>query len=49
MVSNINIMSEVYKFEELESAPLICGALYRGGVQGNLSDDPISKSLEMAY
>ena len=40
-------MPDVYKFEELGSAPLICDALYRGGNQGNLSDDPISKLLRV--
>lgn len=40
-------MPDVYKFEELGSAPLICGALYRGGNQGNISDDPISKLLRV--
>ena len=38
---------KVYAFEELEDAPLIVGARYKGGCEGNISDDPFSKLLKV--
>ena len=36
-----------FKFEDLKNVKLIPGATYEGGTSGNVSDDPISKLLNV--
>jgi len=35
----------VFLFDELEDAPLIIDAIYKGGSEGNVKDDPLTKLL----
>ncbi|WP_049729822.1 restriction endonuclease [Dorea sp. D27] len=35
----------VFSYEELEEAPLIIDAIYKGGSEGNVKDDPLTKLL----
>lgn len=35
----------VFSFDELEDAPLIIDAIYKGGTAGNVTDDPLTKLL----
>ncbi len=39
-------MAREFEFDDLKEAPLIIDAIYRGGIEGNAGDDPISKLLE---
>ncbi len=35
----------IFSYEELEDAPLIIDAIYKGGSEGNIKDDPLSRLL----
>lgn len=37
--------NRIFEFSELENAPLVPNSVYKGGIKGNVGDDPFKNYL----